>query len=91
MKAIVADIYTFYIHNSRNTMFPKRFQNYKIIWSMREALLALWEGSITHLAIPELGTPGYDFPDFVDKLIESGQLKEKPKFEYYQLNITRKS
>lgn len=91
MKAIVADTYCFYIHNSRNARFPKEFRNHKIIWNMREALLALWEGNITELAIPEEGTPGYDYPEFVDEMMKQGQIKLKPKFKYYKLNIVQKS
>jgi hypothetical protein len=87
MKAIVADVHSFYLYNSKNTRFPKEFRNHKIIWNMREALLALWEGNITELAIPELGTPGYDFPEFVDQLHEIGQIAKKPNFKYYKLNI----
>lgn len=91
MKAILADTYCFYIHNSRNTQFPKQFRGYKIIWNMREALLELWKGDITELAIPKLGTPGYDFPEFAKNLKEMGQIEAEPKFKYYEMNITRKS
>ena len=79
MKAIIADTYTFYIHNSRNTQFPREFRNYKIIWNMREALLDIWSGDITELAIPELGTPGYDFPKFIKDMVRIGQIKNEPK------------
>jgi len=91
MRAIIADTYCFYIHNSRNTQFPKQFRNYKIIWDMREALVELWKGNITELAIPELGTPGYDFPGFIKDMVKIGQIKFEPKIKYYKLNITRKS
>lgn len=91
MKTIIADIYTFYIHNSKNVSFPKKYKSYKIIWDLREALFALWEGKITELALPKLGTPGYNFEEFIDNLVEIGQLKEKPKIKYYELEITRKS
>ena len=91
MRVIVADTYCFYIHNSRNTQFPKQFRNYKIIWNMREALLELWKGNITEIAIPELGTPGYDFPNFIQDMMEIGQIKSKPKIKYYNLNIIKKS
>lgn len=90
MKAIIADTYTFYIHNSRNTRFPKEYRNHKIIWNMREALLEIWKGEITELVIPELGTPGYDFPNFVQDMMEIGQIKSRPKFKYYKLNIVKK-
>ena len=91
MKAIVADTYTFYIHNSRNTQFPKQFRGHKIIWNMREALLEIWKGDVTELAIPELGTPGYDFPDFIKKMKEMGQIETEPKIRYYNVNIVRKN
>lgn len=91
MKAIIGDIYTFYIHNSKNTRFPKEFRNYKIIWNLREALLAIWQGEITDLAIPQLGTPGYDFEGFIDDMINMGQIENKPKIKYYTLNIVKKS
>ena len=91
MRAIIADTYCFYIHNSRNTQFPKQFRNYKIIWNMREALLELWKGTITEIAIPELGTPGYDFPEFIKEMKAMGQIKVEPKITYYNLNIIEKS
>lgn len=91
MKIIIADTYVFYIHNSRNTQFPKEFRNYRIIWSMREALLEIWRGDVTELAIPELGTPGYNFPKFIKDMIKIGQIKFEPKIKYYQLNIVKKS
>lgn len=91
MKAIIADTYTFYVQNSKNTKFPKEFRGHKIIWDMREALLSIWEGNLTEVAIPELGTPGYDFPDFIDKMYEMGQIEKKPKMKYYRLNIVQKS
>jgi len=91
MKIIVADIYTFYIHNSRDLSFPKRFRNYKIIWNLREALLALWEGNVHELALPEKGTPGYDYNEFIDNMVKIGQIKKKPKVKYYNLEIARKS
>ena len=91
MRVIVADTYCFYIHNSRNTQFPKQFRSYKIIWNMREALLELWKGNITEIAIPELGTPGYDFPNFIQDMMEIGQIKSRPKIKYYNLNIIKKS
>ena len=91
MKTIVADIYTFYIHNSKSVSFPKRFRNYKIIWDLREALFAIWEGNITELALPKLGTPGYNFEEFIDNLVAIGQLEERPKIKYYELDIARKS
>lgn len=90
MKAIIADTYAFYIHNSKNVQFPRQFKNYKIIWNMREALLEIWTGKITELAIPELGTPGYDFPNFVQDMMEIGQINTRPKFIYYKLNIIKK-
>jgi hypothetical protein len=91
MKLIVADIYTFYIHNSKNVSFPKRYKNYKIIWNLREALLALWEGNIKELALPRLGTPGYDFEGFIDDLQKIGQIKNKPLIKYYELEVAKKS
>ena len=91
MKAIIADIYTFYIHNSRNTQFPKEYRNHKIIWNMREALLEIWAGTLTELVIPEAGTPGYDFPSFVQDMIEIGQITIRPKFKYYNLKVLKKS
>ena len=82
MKVIISDIYTFYIHNSKNTRFPKEYKNHKIIWNLREALLAIWEGEITELVIPELSTPGYDFEGFIDDMIRIGQINIKPKIKY---------
>ena len=58
---------------------------------MREALLELWKGTITEIAIPELGTPGYDFPEFIKAMKEIGQIKVEPKIKYYELNIVQKS
>ena len=84
MKIIIADTYDNNIYNNK---FPKKFKNYKIIWNMREALLVLWEGKVTHVAIPELGTPGYDFENFVENLIKIKQISIKPQFEYYKMNI----
>jgi len=91
MKFIIADTYCFYIHNSRNTQFPKEFKNHKIIWNMREALLELWDGEVTELVIPELGTPGYDFLSFSKDMVKMGQIKTEPKIKYYSLNIVKKS
>ena len=90
MKVIIADTYCFYIHNSRNTRFPKQFKNYRIIWNMREALLSLWEGNVTEVVIPELGTPGYDFPSFIESMKKLGQIKAEPIIKYYELNIVKK-
>lgn len=91
MKTIVADIYTFYINASKDVSFPKRFRNYKIIWDLREALLAIWQGDITEIALPKLGTPGYDFEGFIDDMIKIGQIKDKPKIRYYELEVAHKS
>ena len=91
MKTVVADIYTFYINASKDVSFPKRFRNYKIIWDLREALLAIWQGEITEIALPELGTPGYDFEEFIDNMVKIGQIKNKPKIHYYNLEIASKS
>ena len=91
MKTIVADIYTFYVHNSKDVSFPKRYKNYKIIWNMRDALIALWEGEITEIALPKLGTPGYNFEEFIDDMVRIGQMKEKPKIRYYELEVASKS
>lgn len=91
MKAIIADTYLFYVQNSRNTRFPKEFRGHTIIWNMREALLELWKGNITELVIPELGTPGYDFPEYIQSLIKIGQIKNEPRIKYYQLTIVKKS
>ena len=90
MKVIIADTYTFYIHNSRNTKFPKEYRNHKIIWNMREALLEIWKGEITELVIPELGTPGYDFRSFIEDMVTIGQIKNRPKISEYQLDIVKK-
>ena len=91
MKAIVADIYTFYVNNSKDVSFPKRFRGHKIIWNLREALLAIWEGNLTEIALPKLGTPGYDFEEFIDNMIKIGQVKDKPKIRYYELEVASKS
>lgn len=91
MKVIIADTYTFYIHNSKDVLFPKKYRNYKIVWDLREALLALWEGKITKLAIPKLGLPGYDYIEFIENMFKIGQIKEKPEVEYYELELTEKS
>jgi hypothetical protein len=91
MRTIVADIYTFYINASKDVSFPKRFRNYKIIWDLREALLAIWEGQITELALPEKGTPGYNFEEFIDDMVAIGQIKDKPKIRYYSLEVASKS
>ena len=91
MKAIVADIYTFYVNNSKDVSFPKRFRGYKIIWNLREALLTIWEGGVTEIALPKLGTPGYDFEEFISSMLKIGQLKTKPKIKYYELEIAKKS
>lgn len=87
MKAIIADVYAFYINNSKNVKFPKIYKNYHIIWNLREALLVIWEGNITELAIPEAGTPGYNFEEFIDQMLEQGQIDKKPKLKYYNMNI----
>ena len=91
MKIIVADTYAFYIHNSKNVRFPKEFKNHKIVWNMREALLELWTGKVTEIVIPKLGTPGYDFPQFIQDMINIGQIKERPKLKEYELRIDKKS
>ena len=91
MKAIIADTYTFYIHNSRDVSFPKRYKSYKIIWNLREALLALWEGNITEIALPKLGTPGYNFEEFINDMVKMGQIKKVPKIQYYELELAKKS
>lgn len=91
MKTIVADIHTFYANNTKDVSFPKRYRNYKIIWDWRETLLAIWEGNITEIVLPKLGTPGYDFVEFIDQMVEIGQLKTKPKIRYYELEVARKS
>ena len=91
MKAIVADIYTFYVNNSKDVSFPKRFRGHKIIWNLREALLTIWEGDLTEIALPKLGTPGYDFEEFIDNMIKIGQVKDKPKIRYYELEVASKS
>lgn len=91
MKIIVADIYTFYIHNSKDVSFPKAFKNYRIIWNLREVLLTIWEGKVKELALPKLTTPGYNFEEFIDSMIKIGQIKDKPKIKYYELEIAKKS
>jgi hypothetical protein len=90
LKVIVADIYEFYVHNSKDTKFPKEYSKYKIIWNLRSVLLELWEGKITELVLPELGTPGYDFVDFISKMIEIGQIEKTPVIKYYRLDIIKK-
>ncbi len=87
MKIVIADIYSFNIHTSKKVLIPKRFKGYEIIWNFREALLELWKGNVTVLAMPELGTPGYDFPNFVQDMMEIGQIKSRPQFEYYKVII----
>lgn len=91
MKVIVADIYTFYVNNSKDVSFPKRFRGYKILWDFREALLTVWEGNLTEIALPKLGTPGYNFEEFIDNMIKIGQIKDKPKIRYYELEVASKS
>lgn len=91
MKAIVADTYTFYIHNSRDVSFPKRYRSHKIFWDLRDVLFAIWDNEITELVIPKLGTPGYDFEEFISSMLKIGQLKTKPKIKYYELEIAKKS
>lgn len=90
MRVIVADTYNLYLVNSKDAFFPLKYKNYKILWDMRDALFELWEGNVTKLALPELGTPGYDFLEFIDKMVEIGQIEKKPKIEYYQFE-TKKS
>jgi len=85
MKVIVGDRYIFYV--AQKAKIPKKFRNYKVIWNLREVLLALWEGDITVLALPKDGTPGYDFPNFVQDMMQIGQIKSRPKFEYYQMTV----
>lgn len=91
MKVIVADVYSFLTNNPRNVRFPAKYKNYKILWDLRLTLFELWEGKVTHLALPKLGTPGYDFIEFIDKLHKLGQIKNKPKIEYYEPKIKQKS
>lgn len=91
MKTIIADVYTFYIHNSKNVSFPKKYKSYKIIWNLRDALFDLWDDQITEIVLPKLGTPGYNFEEFIDRMIELGQIKTKPKIKYYELEIAKKS
>jgi len=91
MKAIIADTYTFYVNNSKDVSFPKRFRSHKIIWNLREALLAIWEGNLTEIALPKLGTPGYNFEEFIDDMVKIGQIKNKPKLCYYELEVASKS
>lgn len=91
MKAIVADVYAFYLVNSRRVKFPKKYNKHHIIWDMRQALLEIWKGELTELVIPQQGTPGYDFVDFIDKLHKTGQIKKKPQIKYYEPNIVEKS
>ena len=90
MNIIIADTYAFYIHNSKSVKFPKEFSNHKIIWDMRQALLELWTGKIKEVAIPKLGTPGYDFEDFINKMKEIGQISEPPKIKWYELTVDDK-
>ncbi len=54
---------------------------------MRQALLELWTGNIKEVAIPKLGTPGYDFEEFIDNMVEIGQIKTKPKVKWYELRL----
>jgi len=91
MKIIAADIYELLVVNSRYAKFPKEFRSYKIVWNMRDVLFELWSGEVTDIAIPEKGTPGYDFPNFVQDMMQIGQIKSRPNFKYYNLNIIKKS
>ena len=79
-----------YIHNSKNTQFPKEFKKHKIVWNLREALLHIWEGKVTELVIPKLGTPGYNFPEFIEQMKKLGQIKKTPNIKYYELNIIKR-
>lgn len=91
MKVIVADTYIFNIYNSKNVKFPKQYKNHRILWDMREALLAIWEGKLTELAIPEEGTPGYDFPWFINEMVKQKQIESAPKLKYYSMSIVQKN
>lgn len=91
MNIIVADTYTFYIHNSRDIKFPRKYRSFKIVWDLRQALLELWTGEVKELALPKLGTPGYDFEEFISNMMKIGQIESKPKISWYELNIAKKS
>ena len=90
MKVLIADIYDLYVHKSRDVKFPLIYKHYKIIWNMRDVLIEIWRGNITHLVIPELGTPGYDFPEFAQIMLEMGQIKKLPEFKYYKVEARNK-
>ena len=89
MKAIVADVYTLYNYNA--AQFPKKYRGYKIIWNLRDALFEIWDGKLTEIVLPKEGTPGYDFEDFINKMVEIQQINKAPKIKYYELSVPKKS
>jgi len=83
MKAIIADKYEMMV-NPKAT-FPAYYKDYVPIWHLRDALYEIWQGEITTLAIPEQNLPGYNFEEFIEKLVKIGQLKSAPKIEHYNM------
>jgi len=83
MKAIIGDKYELMVNPKAK--FPIEYKDYSPIWHLRDALFDIWAGNITTLAIPEKGLPGYDYEDYINSLVENGQLVSSPKIEYYTM------
>lgn len=82
MKALILDAYQLKFDPYKKLDYPKKYKDYVKVVDFRDALLAIWQGKIKELAIPK-STPGYDFEDYISKLIKIKQLKTAPKIEYY--------
>lgn len=82
MKAIVLDAYQLKFDPYKKIDYPKKYKNYIKIVDFRDALLAIWQGKLEEIAIPQI-IPGYNFNEYIDELYKMGQLKTKPKVEYY--------
>ena len=66
MKILVHDIYEFY---AKNVSFHEKHKDHKVYSNLREVLLEIWTGEVTSLILPEKGTPGYNFEEFIDNII----------------------
>lgn len=67
---------------SSNNKIPNKFKKYIKVWDFREALLYIWTNELSHIAIPNEIIPGYDFIEFIDKMVGIKQIDKPIVYQY---------
>ena len=80
MQLYVDDYYNCVL--TKKVDIENKYKDWVRATNFRDALAILWLGGVTEISVPRGNIPGYDFTEYMYKLMQNGIIDDLPTIEY---------